>query len=167
MYQTLKYSVSDKSVVHILIDIPGNSANVMSLQFRDDLASAIDRVVDDSAVKGAVLSSAKSDFMAGGDLKQMMTLFDQGLTAEQALAVANQFKPLLRRMETSGKIFVAALNGSAMGGGFELALACHRRVVVDDPKLLLALPEVTLGLIPGAGGTQRLPRLIGIAKRCR
>lgn len=164
MYQTLKYSVSDKGVAHILIDIPGNSANVMSLQFRDDLASAIDRVVDDSAVKGAVLSSAKSDFMAGGDLKQMMTLFDQGLTAEQALEVANQFKPLLRRMETSGKIFVAALNGSAMGGGFELVLACHRRVVVDDPKLLLALPEVTLGLIPGAGGTQRLPRLIGIAK---
>lgn len=164
MYQTLKYSVSDAGVATILIDIPGSSANVMSVQFRDELASAISRVADDSSVKGAVISSAKSDFMAGGDLKQMMTLFDQGLNAEQALAVANQFKPLLRQMETSGKVFVAAINGPAMGGGFELALACHRRVVVDDAKLVLALPEVTLGLIPGAGGTQRLPRLIGIAK---
>ncbi|MCE4071462.1 MULTISPECIES: 3-hydroxyacyl-CoA dehydrogenase NAD-binding domain-containing protein [Pseudomonas] len=164
MYETLKYSVSDKGVALILMDIPGSSANVMSVQFRDELASAIDRVVDDSNVKAAVISSLKADFMAGGDLKQMMTLFDQGLDAEQALAVANQFKPLLRRMETSGKVFVAAINGAAMGGGLELALACHRRVVADDPRIVLALPEVTLGLIPGAGGTQRVPRLIGIAK---
>jgi len=164
MYETLKYSVSDKGVAVILMDIPGSSANVMSVQFRDELASAIDRVVDDSSVKAAVISSLKADFMAGGDLKQMMTLFDQGLEAEQALAVANQFKPLLRRMETSGKAFVAAINGAAMGGGLELALACHRRVVADDPRIVLALPEVTLGLIPGAGGTQRVPRLIGIAK---
>jgi len=164
MYETLKYSVSDKGVAIILMDIPGSSANVMSVQFRDELANAIDRVVDDSSVKAAVISSLKSDFMAGGDLKQMMTLFDQGLSAEQALAVANQFKPLLRRMETSGKPFVAAINGAAMGGGLELALACHRRVVTDDPRIVLALPEVTLGLIPGAGGTQRVPRLIGIAK---
>lgn len=164
MYQTLKYSVSDAGVATILIDIPGSSANVMSLQFRDDLASAISRVADDSSVKGAVISSAKSDFMAGGDLKQMMTLFDQGLDAAEALAVANQFKPLLRQMETCGKPFIAAINGPAMGGGLELALACHRRVVVDNPRLVMALPEVTLGLIPGAGGTQRLPRLLGIAK---
>ncbi|MFV3411170.1 3-hydroxyacyl-CoA dehydrogenase NAD-binding domain-containing protein [Pseudomonas sp. NY15436] len=164
MYETLKYSVSDKGVAVILMDIPGSSANVMSEQFRDELASAIDRVVDDSNVKAAIISSLKADFMAGGDLKQMMTLFDQGLDAEQALAVANQFKPLLRRMETSGKAFVAAINGAAMGGGLELALACHRRVVADDPRIVLALPEVTLGLIPGAGGTQRVPRLIGIAK---
>lgn len=164
MYETLKYSVSGEGVATILLDIPGSSANVMSLQFRDELASAISRVLDDSAVKGAVISSAKADFMAGGDLKQMMTLFDQGLDAEQALAVANQFKPLLRQLETGGKPFVAAINGPAMGGGLELALACHQRVLVDSPKAILALPEVTLGLIPGAGGTQRLPRLIGIAK---
>lgn len=164
MYQTLKYSVSDQGVATIILDIPGSSANVMSLQFRDELASAVSRVLDDSAIKGAVISSAKADFMAGGDLKQMMTLFDQGLSAEQALAVANQFKPLLRQMETGGKPFVAAINGPAMGGGLELALACHRRILVDSPKAILALPEVTLGLIPGAGGSQRLPRLIGIAK---
>ncbi len=164
MYQTLKYSVSDQGVATIVLDIPGSSANVMSLQFRDELASAVSRVLDDSAIKGAVIASAKADFMAGGDLKQMMTLFDQGLNAEQALAVANQFKPLLRQMETGGKPFVAAINGPAMGGGLELALACHRRILVDSPKAILALPEVTLGLIPGAGGSQRLPRLIGIAK---
>lgn len=164
MYETLKFSISDAGVATILIDIPGSSANVMSIRFRDDLADAIQRVIDDSAIKGAVISSAKADFVAGGDLKQMMTLFDQGLDAQQALAVANQFKPLLRLLETCGKPFVAGINGSAMGGGLELALACHRRVVVDDLKLQLAFPEVTLGLIPGAGGTQRLPRLIGIAK---
>jgi len=164
MYETLKYSVSDAGVATILIDIPGSSANVMSPTFRDELASTIERVADDASIKGAVISSAKADFMAGGDLKQIMTLFDQGLDAQQALAVADQFKPLLRRLETSGKPFVAAINGPAMGGGLELALACHRRVVVDSPKAVLALPEVTLGLIPGAGGTQRLPRLIGIAK---
>lgn len=164
MYETLKYSVSDAGVATILMDIPGSSANVMSPTFRDELASAIERVVDDAAVKGAVISSAKSDFMAGGDLKQIMTLFDQGLDAQQALDVANQFKPLLRRLETCGKPFVAAINGPAMGGGLELALACHRRVVVDAANAVLALPEVTLGLIPGAGGTQRLPRLIGIAR---
>lgn len=164
MYQTLKFSVSATGVATLLIDIPGSSANVMSVQFRDELSDAIDRIIDSSSIKGAVISSAKADFVAGGDLKQMMTLFDQGLNAEQALAVANQFKPLLRKMETSGKPFVAAINGAAMGGGLELALACHERVVVDDPKLVMAFPEVSLGLIPGAGGTQRLPRLIGIAK---
>lgn len=164
MYETLNYSVSGAGVATILIDIPGASANIVSEQFRDELASVIDRIADDSAVKGGVISSAKSDFMAGGDLKQMMTLFDQGLNVEQALAIANQMKPVLRRLETCGKPFVAAINGPAMGGGLELCLACHGRVAADDPKVLLALPEVTLGLIPGAGGTQRLPRLIGIAK---
>ncbi|HEX8602500.1 MAG TPA: 3-hydroxyacyl-CoA dehydrogenase NAD-binding domain-containing protein [Pseudoduganella sp.] len=164
MFTTLQYEVGDDGVAVVTIDVPGGSANVMTPQFRTDLAAVIDRVQGDSAVRGAVITSAKGDFMAGGDLKAMVEQFSMPMSREDAFAIATLMSPLLRKLETCGKPFVAAINGPAMGGGLELALACHARVALDDASVQLALPEVTLGLIPGAGGTQRLPRLIGVQK---
>ncbi|MES2258459.1 MAG: 3-hydroxyacyl-CoA dehydrogenase NAD-binding domain-containing protein [Pseudomonadota bacterium] len=164
MFTTLNYEVGDDGVAVITIDVPGSSANVMTPAFRDDLAAAIDKVAADSAVKGAVITSAKADFMAGGDLKAMVEQFSIPMSKEEAFGIATLMSPLLRKLETCGKPFVAAINGPAMGGGLELALACHARVALDDAKVQMALPEATLGLIPGAGGTQRLPRLIGVQK---
>jgi 3-hydroxyacyl-CoA dehydrogenase/enoyl-CoA hydratase/3-hydroxybutyryl-CoA epimerase len=163
MFDTLQYTVTDEGVAIITMDIPGSSANVVSDEFRDDLSAAIDQISGDDKIVGAVITSAKNDFMAGGDLKAMVDMFSVPMTTEEALNLANAIKPTLRKLETCGKPFVAAINGAAMGGGLELALACHSRIVADNPKLLLGLPEVTLGLMPGAGGTQRLPRMIGIA----
>ena len=163
MFKTITYSVQADGVALITIDVPGASANVISMEFRDEMDAAIQQLAADPAVKGAIITSAKKDFMAGGDLKYMVEKFAVKMTAEQALAEAKAFSPMLRRLETCGKPVVAAINGPAMGGGYELALACHYRVAADNPKLLVGLPEVTLGLMPGAGGTQRLPRLIGVA----
>jgi 3-hydroxyacyl-CoA dehydrogenase/enoyl-CoA hydratase/3-hydroxybutyryl-CoA epimerase len=164
MYTTLDYAVGFDGVAVITIDVPGSSANVMTPAFRTDLAAVVDRVSADAAVIGAVITSAKSDFMAGGDLKAMVDQFSVPMSKQEAFAIATLMSPLLRKLETCGKPFVAAINGPAMGGGLELALACHARVALDDPKVQMALPEVTLGLISGAGGTQRLPRLIGVQK---
>jgi 3-hydroxyacyl-CoA dehydrogenase/enoyl-CoA hydratase/3-hydroxybutyryl-CoA epimerase len=164
MFKTFQYSVDAEGVALITMDIPGASANVISNEFRDELDAAIARIAADPAIKGAIITSAKNDFMAGGDLKFMVAQFSAPMTPEQALGHAKSFAPTLRRLETCGKPFVAAINGPAMGGGLELALACHYRIAANGPKVMLGLPEVTLGLMPGAGGTQRLPRLIGVAK---
>jgi 3-hydroxyacyl-CoA dehydrogenase / enoyl-CoA hydratase / 3-hydroxybutyryl-CoA epimerase len=114
--------------------------------------------VSDAAVKGLVLTSAKADFCAGGDIDRISRLE----TAQQAFDATMAMKAVLRRMETTGKPVVAAINGHALGGGLEIALACHARIVLDDPRLKLGQPEVKLGLLPGGGGTVRLPRLVGI-----
>ena len=116
-------------------------------------------------IKGAVITSAKSAFMAGADLKYIYTLAGGAITPQQAFEFSERPSIAMhRRLETCGKPFVAAINGLALGGGYELALACHYRVIVDDPKAVVGLPEVTVGLLPGSGGTQRLPRMIGIEK---
>jgi len=114
-----------------------------------------------------VIASAKSTFMAGADIKDMVGAFERGTTAAQASEFSLGLSKLLRRMETCGKPLAAAINGVALGGGFELALACHYRVIEDGPKAGVGLPEVTIGLLPGAGGTQRVPRLIGIPEALR
>ncbi len=163
-YSTFRFELGDDGVALVTLDVPGSSANVIGDALRADLDALIQHVRDDAAIKGVVVTSAKSDFMAGGDLKAMVQLFSKPHTADEAFAIATQFQPTLRRLETSGKPWAAAINGPAMGGGLELALACHYRVAADSPKVQLALPEATLALMPGAGGTQRLPRLIGVAK---
>ena len=115
-------------------------------------------------MKGAVIASAKSSFMAGADIKDMVSAYDRGITAVEASGYSYNINKLLRRLETCGKPVAAAINGVALGGGFELALACHYRVMEDGPKAGVGLPEVKIGLLPGGGGTQRIPRLIGVTE---
>ena len=156
-------------ILLLTIDVPGQSMNVITPEVSRDLAAAIVRLKTDDAVKGAVLTSGKaSGFMAGADLKGMGALIGGGVVREGKSKMAAlfdsvfQLNRLLRDLETCGKPVAAAVNGLALGGGLEFILACHYRVIADNPKITLGLPEVMVGLLPGAGGTQRLPRLMGV-----
>ena len=156
-------------ILLLTIDVPGQSMNVITPEVSRDLAAAIVRLKTDDAVKGAVLTSGKaSGFMAGADLKGMGALIGGGVVREGKSKMAAlfdsvfQLNRLLRDLETCGKPVAAAVNGLALGGGLEFILACHYRVIADNPKITLGLPEVMVGLFPGAGGTQRLPRLMGV-----
>jgi 3-hydroxyacyl-CoA dehydrogenase/enoyl-CoA hydratase/3-hydroxybutyryl-CoA epimerase len=145
---TLTWNVADR---------PMNVLNAASTAAFD---AAVRRAIDDPAVKGVIVTSSRPEFVAGGDLDLIRGIRD----AQASLAASGPVSATLRRIETAGKPFVAAINGTALGGGLEICLACHRRIAADDPKAQLGLPEVTLGLLPAAGGTQRLPRMIGIQK---
>jgi 3-hydroxyacyl-CoA dehydrogenase/enoyl-CoA hydratase/3-hydroxybutyryl-CoA epimerase len=163
--KTLSIETDGEGIALITLDAPDKPMNVVSHEFIDDMIAAIEQVAADTAIKGAIITSAKSAFMAGADLKAILGMMTDGLTVRQAYAFSQRPSMAMhRRMETCGKPFVAAINGLALGGGFELALACHYRVIVDDPKAVVGLPEVTVGLLPGSGGTQRLVRMIGVDK---
>jgi len=164
MSETIKYSVDQDGVALLVIDIPGRSMNVLTPQFMSELEQAIDKLAADDAVKGAVITSGKDSFIAGADLKDLVSVFERGGDAAAIYEFARSFTLQFRKMETCGKPLVAAINGTALGGGLELCLACHHRVALDSPKAKLGLPEVQVGLLPGAGGTQRLPRMIGAEK---
>ncbi|ABE36203.1 enoyl-CoA hydratase/isomerase family protein [Paraburkholderia xenovorans LB400] len=148
---------------HLVIDVPGRSMNVLDPELAHALDEALTRLVDDEAVRGIVISSGKSSFVAGADLARMSDFVKPGVSQADALGLIGLYNRLLRRIETCGKPVVAAASGTALGGGLELMLCAHYRIATDDPKARFGLPEVGLGLLPGAGGTQRLPRLIGIA----
>lgn len=159
---TLQFDLGQDGIAVISLDLPDRSVNVFTAELVADLEHAVERVLVDETIQGAVLTSAKSVFLAGADLKALVGAYDAGidaLTASQRFARENR---LFRRMETGGKPFVAAINGLALGGGLEICLACHHRVLLDSPKAKIGLPEVSVGLLPAGGGTQRLPRLIGI-----
>lgn len=164
MQDIIRYTVDADGIATLTIDYPGKTMNVIDLAFMNSLSAGIDRVVADPAVKGAILTSGKDAFVAGADLIAMEANLDSmnDDPVEVLLEKCASLSLLLRRMETCGKPFAAAINGVAMGGGFELCLACHYRVASDAPGLVLGLPEVQVGLLPGAGGTQRLLRLLGI-----
>ncbi len=140
------------------MDLPGRPMNVVNDELMTALAHVVERVESDDAVKGLVLTSGKADFCAGGDIDRMSKWQDPREPFDASMAM----KAVLRKMETMGKPVAAAIGGHALGGGLEIALACHARVVLDDAKLKLGQPEVKLGLLPGGGGTVRLPRLVGI-----
>jgi len=144
----------------VTIDMPGRAMNVLNPTLVLPFAELVTRLETDAALKGLVITSAKPTFIVGADIDQLTQI----TSAEEAFRLCEDLKAMLRRMETCGKPVVAALNGTALGGGLEIAMACHARIALDDPKLKLGLPEVKLGLLPGGGGTQRLPRLIGIQK---
>lgn len=164
MQDIIRYTVDADGIATLTIDYPGKTMNVIDLAFMNSLSAGIDRVVADPAVKGAILTSGKDAFVAGADLIAMEVSLDSmnGDPVEVLVEKCASLSLLLRRMETCGKPFAAAINGVAMGGGFELCLACQYRVASDAPGLVLGLPEVQVGLLPGAGGTQRLLRLLGI-----
>ena len=163
-FETMSYTVADNGVAVITIDVKDRSMNVLTPALHHDVAKAAERLKNDASAIGAVLRSGKPSFMAGGDLKRIVGLYDQKRSVEEAYLQSSTFTESLRALETCGKPVAVMINGTALGGGLELALACHYRVVLNDPKIKLGLPETTLGLMPGAGGTQRLPRLIGLKK---
>jgi len=142
--------------------------NVMTPQFLADLAIAIESIADDESVKGAVIRSGKETFMAGADLNELVETYEQWRNdARQVYRRVRSLQQTLRNIETCGKPVAAAINGTALGGGLEICLACHYRVAGDRAGSVLGLPEVQVGLMPGGGGTQRLTRLIGIEPALR
>jgi len=164
MNNTIQYTVDNDGIATLLLDLPGKSMNVLCDELVSDLSDCIDKVATDENVSGAIVASGKAAFIAGADITELVTAYDRGVTAEQGYEWSRELSQVLRKMETCGKPFAVAINGLALGGGFELCLACHYRVMSDHPKAVVGLPEVSIGLIPGAGGTQRLPRLIGTEK---
>lgn len=165
----IRSDLDESGILTAYIDMPGRSMNVFSVGMMDSLEALIGYVERTAGVRAVVLSSAKTAFLAGADLAMIRVFTERARTdtSEQLHRLCGHLSRLLRRIETSRKPWIAALNGLALGGGLELALACHQRVVVDDAAIQLGLPEITLGLLPGAGGTQRLPRLIGMASAMR
>ncbi len=152
-------SVIDQDGIAVLTwDMPDSPVNKLNEQSLSDFHIAFKAAVENEKVVGIVLASAKPDFIVGADLAMLQQMRSQTVAASYE-AVMNIHK-LLRYMETCKKPVVAALDGSALGGGLEVALACHYRIASNNPKLKIGFPEVKLGLFPGAGGTQRLPRLV-------
>ncbi len=160
--QTLAYRLADNGVAFITIDVKDRPVNVLTPELHREIGEVAALLAADENARGAVIHSGKSSFMAGGDLNRIVRYYDMNRTAAEAYTQSRTFTESLRKLETCGKPVAVAINGTALGGGLELALACHFRVVADDEKILLGLPEVSLGLLPGGGGTQRLPRLIGL-----
>jgi 3-hydroxyacyl-CoA dehydrogenase/enoyl-CoA hydratase/3-hydroxybutyryl-CoA epimerase len=165
--QTIRFDIDADGIATLIIDVPGQSMNVIGLELIADLDAAITRIASEDAIKGAVIASGKdSGFMAGMDLKALgaMLATDDGHRPAPAEIFDKVFvlNGLFRRLETSGKPVACAIEGTCVGGGFELALACHRRIVGDSPRTKLGLPEIMIGLFPGGGGSQRLPRLTGV-----
>lgn len=163
MSEAIHFEVDD-GIATLSLDVAGKPMNVVTPAFKRELAECIERVANDAGIRGVIVASRRDSFMAGADLKSLATVFEQPLTVEEMLMEHSDFSKMLRRLETCGKPVVAAINGTALGAGLELCLACHRRIAADNPRALLGLPEVTVGLLPGAGGIQRLIRLIGIEK---
>ncbi len=151
-------------VATLTLDNADESVNLVSPVFVEELTEALEQLAQDASVSGVIVTSAKKLFMAGADLKFLVGCYDNGMTKAEAYAFSQKATAIHRRMETSGKPWVAAINGAALGGGYELCLACHGRVIVDDLKAVVGLPEVKVGLLPGSGGTQRLVRLVGVER---
>ena len=154
-------NIRDDKVAVITMDIPGESMNVLKASFADEIDVMLKQLANDSTLKGVVFISGKKDsFIAGADI----SMLDACQTAEQAETIAAMGQQMFDRLEQLRLPLVAAIHGPCLGGGLELALACHARIATSSPKTVLGLPEVQLGLLPGSGGTQRLPKLVGVQK---
>ena len=158
---TIRWEDAGDGVVNLVLDDPNQSANTMNADFGASMRKSVERLeAEKDSISGVVITSAKKTFFAGGDLNDLKKVTPE--TADEFAGWVRENKALLRRLETLGKPVVACINGAALGGGLEIALACHRRIVVDDPKIQLGQPEVQLGLLPGAGGVVRVTRMLGI-----
>src|SRR5918996_1808136 len=165
-----KLDVDADGIALITWDSPGRSMNVIDLKVMEELGSVIEKVASDAAIKGAVITSGKDTFCAGADLTMLDMLSreftdimrEQGeeMGVHRLFEEGRKLSQLYRRLETCGKPWVAAINGTALGGAFELCLACHQRIAADNDKTRLGLPEVKIGLFPGAGGTTRVTRMM-------
>ncbi|MFF1688907.1 MULTISPECIES: 3-hydroxyacyl-CoA dehydrogenase NAD-binding domain-containing protein [unclassified Streptomyces] len=158
---TIRWEQDETGIVTLVLDDPNQSANTMNQAFKDSIAAIADRAeAEKDSIRGIIYTSAKKTFFAGGDLKDMMKVGPEN--AQQAFETGTGIKKSLRRIETLGKPVVAAINGAALGGGYEIALASHHRIALDAPGSKIGLPEVTLGLLPAGGGVTRTVRLMGI-----
>lgn len=158
MSTALHIETGTDGIVVATMDLPGHQMNVLNEQLAEPLAGLAELLETDASVTGLILRSGKKDFLAGADIDRLRAF----KSAQEAFDASMAFKRVLRRIEKAGKPAVALINGRCFGGGLEIALACHHRIVIDDGKARLGLPEVKLGLLPGGGGTQRLPRLVGM-----
>src|SRR6478736_200646 len=161
MRDTIRYEKGDDGIVILTLDDPEQSANTMNAAYAESMAKTVDRLeAEKDDITGVVITSAKNTFFAGGDLNDLIKATKDD--TEQISGFVRDGKAKLRRLETLGVPVVAAINGAALGGGLEICLACHHRVIVDDPKAVVGFPEVQLGLLPGAGGVVRSVRMLGI-----
>ncbi|UTW12412.1 3-hydroxyacyl-CoA dehydrogenase NAD-binding domain-containing protein [Marinobacterium rhizophilum] len=155
----IRYEKDNAGIVTLTIDMPGQAVNTMSPAFAEALEEAVSQLENDD-IRGVIVTSGKDTFFAGGDLHYLLGIDESQVESFYDNLTRN--KQRLRRLEQLGVPVVAAINGTALGGGLEICLACHYRVVLDKPKSVLGLPEVSLGLLPGAGGVTRLTRMLGI-----
>jgi len=161
MTDLITYKLGTDRVVVLTMDDPGQATNTMTVPMLEALVAAVDRLeAEKESFDGVILTSGKDTFFAGGDLNLLMNA--SRADAPEIAAGLDAWKAAFRRLETFGRPVVAAINGTALGGGFEVALATHHRIALDKPGSLLGLPEVTLGVLPGAGGVTRVVRMIGI-----
>ncbi|MFN3339393.1 MAG: 3-hydroxyacyl-CoA dehydrogenase NAD-binding domain-containing protein [Dietzia sp.] len=159
---TITYERDADGVVVLTMDDPNQSANTMNADYLASMEAAVDRLEKEkNDITGVVLTSAKKTFFAGGDLGDILSIPSDG--ADLATRTVERVKGPMRRLETLGRPVVAAIGGAALGGGLEIALATHHRIVVDSPAVQLGLPEVGLGLLPGGGGVVRTVRMLGVA----
>jgi len=160
-HNTIGWHHGEDGIVILTFDDPKQSANTMNADYRVSMAATVDRLESEKGtITGVVLTSAKKSFFAGGDLHELRDATP--VDAQKFTDFSNGLKSQLRRLETLGKPVVAAINGAALGGGLEIALAAHHRIALDAKAVVLGLPEVTLGLLPGAGGVVRTVRLLGV-----
>ena len=158
---TIRFEYGADHIATLILDTPGQAVNMMSAAFMADLSSAVTRLEGErDRLVGVILTSAKSTFFAGGDLRALAAV--QPEDGPAFFDSIQSLKASFRRLEQLGRPVVAALGGSTLGGGLELALACHHRVGVDDPRIQIGFPEVALGLLPGAGGVTKTVRLVGL-----
>ena len=159
---TIRWEQDEDGIVVLTFDDPNQSANTMNAAYTESMAAIIERLeTERDQLTGVVITSAKTTFFAGGDLRDL-----RSVTKADAAAVTagmRELKGQLRRLETLDRPVVAAIGGAALGGGLEICLACHHRVIVGDPEAVVGFPEVTLGLLPGVGGVVRTVRMLGIA----
>ncbi len=159
---TIRWDRDQDGIVVLTLDDPSQSANTMNIAYRDSMREVVARLqAERPEITGVVITSAKKTFFAGGDLGALREVTREN--AAEFTSFLSEIKAQLRTLETLGVPVVAALGGAALGGGLEIALAAHRRVIVDDPGAVLGFPEVSLGLLPGAGGVTRTVRMLGIA----
>ena len=158
---TIQWDKDADGIVTLTLDDPTGSANVMNEHYKESMRKAVERLeAEKDSITGVIITSGKKTFFAGGDLKSMIQAGPEN--AGEIFDQVEEIKADLRRLETLGVPVVAAINGAALGGGLEIALACHRRIVADVKGVQIGLPEVTLGLLPGGGGVTRTVRMFGI-----
>ena len=156
----IQYEKNADGIIILTLDSPNQSANTMNADFRIALGNIVSKLKSETDISGIIFKSAKKTFFAGGDLDELIQA--QPEHATEFFGMIQKMKAEFRYIETLGVPVVAALNGTALGGGWEIALGCHARIALNDPKAKFGLPEVTLGLLPGGGGIVRMVRLLGL-----